>query len=68
MGLTAVSAAGYGAKVFIENAAQRRKARLQALDDEDALRRRNELLLDEYGDRSDLSALEKAVEFYEKKK
>jgi hypothetical protein len=51
-----------------DQASERRRAHSQALEDEAALQRRNEMLLDEYGDRSDLQALEKAVQFYETKK
>ena len=66
--IAALSAAGYGAMIAFDQATERRRAHLQALEDQAALQRQNELLLDEYGDRSDLSALEKAVQFYEKKK
>ena len=66
--IAALSVVGYGTKVAIDQAVDRRRAHLQAIEDEAALQRRNELLLDEYGDRSSLSALEKAVQFYEEKK
>jgi hypothetical protein len=66
--IAALSAAGYGAKMAFDQASERRRAHSQALEDEAALQRRNEMLLDEYGDRSDLQALEKAVQFYETKK
>ncbi|KAI9158845.1 hypothetical protein HJFPF1_06844 [Paramyrothecium foliicola] len=68
MTITALTAAGYGAKVVVDRASERRRAHLQSIEDEAALQRRNEMLLDEYGDRSDLEALEKAVQFYEKKR
>ncbi len=66
--LIGVSAVGYGAKVYIDVVREQRSA-TEAREREDAARRRrNAMLLDVYGDRESLEALEKAVQFYEEKK
>ncbi|KEY69844.1 hypothetical protein S7711_08985 [Stachybotrys chartarum IBT 7711] len=66
--VAAASIVSYGVKVGIDMANQHRSARLQASEDEEiARRKRNEMLMDEYGDRSSLAELERAVQFYEKK-
>ncbi|PFH55743.1 hypothetical protein XA68_17691 [Ophiocordyceps unilateralis] len=53
------------AKMYVEGASERRR---QVAEDEAAeQRRRNESLMDVYGDRSSLQALEEAVKFYEKR-
>ncbi|GJC92812.1 hypothetical protein ColKHC_01638 [Colletotrichum higginsianum] len=62
----AVVAVGYGLNVYREGMVQRRLARTaaaekQAIED----RKRATMLMDAYGDRSSLEALEKAMEVYE---
>ncbi|KAH7310414.1 hypothetical protein B0I35DRAFT_481737 [Stachybotrys elegans] len=61
------SVLAYGAKVCVDMAAERRSSQARALEDDAARRRRNEMLMNEYGDRSSLAELERAVQFYEKK-
>lgn len=56
------------AKFGIDRARERRIADIVAAEkDATELQRRNNALLDVYGDRSSLEELEKAVQFYEKK-
>ena len=60
--------AGYGIQTFALRARDRHIAEAHAAETRDAERRRhNEALMDEYGDRSSLAELERAVRFYEKK-
>ncbi|EXV01126.1 hypothetical protein X797_005699 [Metarhizium robertsii] len=60
--------AGYIANVYIGRVRERRIADIVAAETKAAeLQRRNNALLDVYGDRSSLEELEKAVQFYEKK-
>lgn len=60
--------AGYGIQTFALRARDRHIAEAHAAETRDAERRRhNEALMDEYGDRSSLAELERAVQFYEKK-
>lgn len=57
---------GYGAKLYVDSARARRERALEAQHQEDAeRRRRNDMLLDVYGDRESLEGLERAVQFYE---
>lgn len=66
--VAAVLVAGVGAKSYLDVAQQRRQAHAERMEREHAeLKQRNEMLLNMYGDRSSLEALEKAVEFYEKR-
>ena len=59
---------GYGVQTYVVRVRDRHIAEAHAAETRDAERRRqNEALMDEYGDRSDLAALERAVRFYEKK-
>lgn len=64
----AVAAVGYVVKLYFDQTSTRRTAQILAAEHDAAqLQRRNNALLDVYGDRSSLEELEKAVEFYEKK-
>lgn len=69
LGAVAVaSALTYGVKVGLDMSTQRRNAYTRTMQDEEIARqKRNEMLLDEYGDRDSLEALERAVQFYDKK-
>lgn len=59
---------GYGVKTYLDMSYERHMAQMQATQREDNDRKqRNEQLEDIYGDRSSLSELEKACQFYEKK-
>ncbi|KAF7562055.1 hypothetical protein G7046_g2092 [Stylonectria norvegica] len=58
---------GYGVKSYIEMANQLRIAQVQLIErDNMALKERNEMLIEMYGDRSSLNNVQKAVDFYEK--
>lgn len=64
--IVGLSIVGVGAKVYIDNVREKRERLLEAQYQEDAeRRRRNDMLLDVYGDRESLEGLEKAVQFYE---
>lgn len=59
---------GYGVKSYLDVANNRRTAHAEAMEREAAdLKKRNEMLLNMYGDRSSLEELEKAIEYYEKR-
>lgn len=59
---------GYIAKFGIDEVRERRIADVVTAERDAAeLQRRNNALLDVYGDRSSLEELEKAIQFYEKK-
>lgn len=67
--ILAVSIVGLAVKTYADVAGRRRDARLLAAERDAAeQQRRNNALMDVYGDRSSLEALEKAVEFYEKRR
>ncbi|GJN72804.1 hypothetical protein PLIIFM63780_006869 [Purpureocillium lilacinum] len=67
--ILAVSIVGLAVKTYADVAGRRRDARLLAAERDAAeQQRRNNDLMDVYGDRSSLEALEKAVEFYEKRR
>ncbi|KAJ6445505.1 fructose-bisphosphate aldolase [Purpureocillium lavendulum] len=67
--IIAVSVAGFAVKAYVDAAGRRRAAQMLAAERDAAERlRRDNALLDVYGDRSSLEALEKAVEFYEKRR
>lgn len=63
--LVIVSILGVGTRTYLQSAYHRSTAERQQQDDE--LQRRNMALMDQYGDRSSLEELEKAVQFYQKK-
>ncbi|PHH92064.1 hypothetical protein CDD83_9090 [Cordyceps sp. RAO-2017] len=66
--IAALSGAAFAAKVWLDGAVERRDENAQRAEREAAERqRRNDALMDVYGDRSSLAALEQAVKFYEKK-
>ncbi|KFH42833.1 hypothetical protein ACRE_064280 [Hapsidospora chrysogenum ATCC 11550] len=66
--VAAVMVAGYGIQTWAVRARDRRIAEAQAAESHDAERRRQqEALLEQYGGRDSLEALEKAVQFYERK-
>ncbi|CAM1507404.1 Fc.00g070450.m01.CDS01 [Cosmosporella sp. VM-42] len=66
--VAAVLLVGYGVKSYIEMAHQLRMAQIQLMERENtALKERNEMLMNLYGDRSSLNNVQKAVEFYEKR-
>lgn len=52
--------------MYLDGAAARRA--VQAERDDDETRRRNNALMDVYGDRSSLEELERAVQHYEKRR
>lgn len=63
-----VLAVGYGVKTYLDMAQRRRQAQVEYMEREHAaMKERNEMLMEMYGDRSSLDSLEKAVEFYEKR-
>lgn len=66
--LAALSVAGFAAKTYVDGDGAHAASRQQAERDDAELRRRNDALMDVYGDRSSLDALEKAVEYYEKRR
>jgi hypothetical protein len=58
----------YGVKVGMDTSSQRRTAYTRTMQEEEVARQKqNEMLLDQYGDRDSLEALERAVQFYDKK-
>lgn len=59
--------AGYGIQTYARRVSDARMAAAEAEAEDAARRRRNEALMDEFGGRSSLQELEKAVQFYEKK-
>ncbi|KAJ2980822.1 hypothetical protein NQ176_g2410 [Zarea fungicola] len=64
--IVGLSIVGYGAKIYIDGAREKREQVLEARYREEAeRRRRNDMLLDVYGDRESLEGLEKAIKFYE---
>ncbi|XWW96003.1 hypothetical protein V2A60_003973 [Cordyceps javanica] len=64
--IVGLSIVGYGAKLYIDSVREQRERVLEARYQEDRERqRRNDLLLDVYGDRESLEGLEKAIQFYE---
>ncbi|KAI9899527.1 hypothetical protein N3K66_005988 [Trichothecium roseum] len=63
--LVAVLAVGYGVRTYTIMRRERFTVDDQRLEAES---RRNEALLDQYGDRDSLESLEKAVQFYEKRR
>ncbi|KAJ3495781.1 hypothetical protein NLG97_g3143 [Lecanicillium saksenae] len=64
--IVGLSVVGIGAKVYIDSVREKRERMLEARYQEDRERqRRNDMLLDVYGDRESLEGLEKAVQFYE---
>lgn len=67
--VAAVAVAAYGAKTYVGHVVESRSAQQQHQQGESYEERqaRNERLLDMYGDRSSLEALEKAIQHYEKK-
>ena len=66
--MAAVLLLGYGVKSYVEMAHQLRMAQVQLREREStALKERNEMLMNLYGDRSSLNNVQKAVEFYEKR-
>lgn len=65
MPLAAVSGAALATKGFLDRAGKHRKESAEC--DAAELERRNDALMDVYGDRSSLEALERAVQFYENK-
>lgn len=64
--VAAISGVAYAAKGWVDRAALRRRQD----EERDAAdrQRRNDALMDVYGDRSSLEALEQAVKFYEDKR
>lgn len=61
-------AVGYGVKTYVDMSQKRRQAQVEYMEREHAaIKERNEMLMEMYGDRSSLDSLEKAVEFYEKR-
>ncbi|KAF4978907.1 hypothetical protein FZEAL_4793 [Fusarium zealandicum] len=66
--VAAVMVVGYGVKTCLEMANTRRLAQIEAMERENnAMKERNETLMNMYGDRSSLNELEKAMEYYEKR-
>ncbi|KAM4066994.1 hypothetical protein HRG_001004 [Hirsutella rhossiliensis] len=66
--VAAISGAAYAAKGWLDRAGARRSQDAERAERDAAERqRRNDALMDVYGDRSNLEALEQAVKFYEKK-
>lgn len=64
--IVGLSIVGYGVKVYINTVREKRERTLEAQYREDRERqRRNDMLLDVYGDRESLEGLEKAIQFYE---
>jgi len=63
--LAVVSILGFGATTYLPALSTRGAAERERQDAE--LQRRNNALMDQYGDRSSLEELEKAVQFYSKK-
>ncbi|OAA53048.1 hypothetical protein ISF_09111 [Cordyceps fumosorosea ARSEF 2679] len=64
--IVGLSIVGYGAKVYIDSVREKRERMLEAQYQEDRERqRRNDMLMDVYGDRESLEGLEKAIQFYE---
>ena len=64
----AVSMTGIALKLYMDRTIERRDIDMLATDRDSAeQQRRNNELLDMYGDRSSLEELEKAIQYYEKK-
>ncbi|KJZ73272.1 hypothetical protein HIM_07276 [Hirsutella minnesotensis 3608] len=64
----ALTVAAYASKRWLDSSSERHAEHAERAEREAAdLQRRNDALLDVYGDRSSLEALEQAVQFYEKK-
>lgn len=65
--VAAVAVAGYGLTTYVASARDRRLAEAQAEQADYERRRQQEVLADQYGGRSTLEELERAVEHYSKK-
>lgn len=69
LSLALISLSAVALNLYLERTKERHAAKLLAAQHEAAERqRRNDALMDAYGDRSNLGKLEQAVHFYEKKR